>query len=253
MLGRLVNATLHPLGLEMRRLATTTKLWDHSFLDWIAKAREQHRDPNDVADETWGDVRPLIDKYYGPHLAPDKTVLELGPGSGRITRHLIDRCDKLIVVDFSDFVIGWITNYLTGKQKHNFTAIKVTDCHLTPIADASIDLVVSDGVFHHIDIEDFHRYVVAFMRVLVPDGALALNFVNIMAPEGYAFFRANAERSDNRDAFRWHHPETVSLLFRNVGFERVEVHNERVLAGDFVSYITCRKPGKNGATLMREG
>jgi hypothetical protein len=136
MLGRLVNAALRPLGFEMRRMATTAKSWDHSFQEWIAKAQEQHRDPNDVADETWGNVRPLIDQYYAPHLAPDKTVLELGPGSGRITRHLIDRCDKLIVVEYSDFVIEWTTDYLTAKQRRNFTAIKVSDCHLTPIADA---------------------------------------------------------------------------------------------------------------------
>ena len=238
MLGRLVNATLNPFGLEMRRIERA-RPWDSSFASWIAKAQEQGRDPNDIADETWGDVRHLIDKYYLPHLSPDKTVLELGPGSGRITRHLVNRCSELKVVDFSDFVIQWITDYLKSKQKHNFRAFKINDCLLTPIADASIDVIVSDGVFHHIDLEDFHRYLVSFNRVLVPGGALALNFVNLMAPEGYERFRVHAEGSNERDAFRWHHPEAVSLLFRNLGFERIEVHRERVLAGDFVTYVTC--------------
>jgi cyclopropane fatty-acyl-phospholipid synthase-like methyltransferase len=227
----------------MRRTAKRgEKPWDSSFSDWIAKAQAQGRDPNDVADETWGDVRHLIDKYYGPHLSPESTVLELGPGSGRITRHIIHRCKKLILVDYSDFVIKWVTDYFTTKQKRNFTGITVTDCRLRSIADASVHLIVSDGVFHHIDVEDFYRYAVAFKRVLVPGSAVAVNFVNITSIEGFAFFRNNADGSDKRDLFRWYHPETVSMLFRNLGFEQIELHNERVRAGDFVTYITCRKP-----------
>jgi cyclopropane fatty-acyl-phospholipid synthase-like methyltransferase len=242
MLGALVNASLNPLGLEVRRRPAKGTPWDRQFAEWIAAAQRQNRDPNDVADEKWGDVRHLIDKYYGPHLRPDATVLELGPGSGRITRHLIDRCGRLVLVDASDFVIKWITDYLVSKGKQHFVALKVSDCRLRPVADASVDFIVSDGVFHHLDIEDFHRYAIAFRRVLAPGGALAFNFVNLMAPEGYALFRAHAERSDKRDVFRWHHPEMVECVFRQAGFDAIELHHERVRAGDFVTYVSGRRP-----------
>jgi cyclopropane fatty-acyl-phospholipid synthase-like methyltransferase len=242
MLGNLANAILNPFGFEIRRQAPVEKPWDRHFSSWIADARAERRDPNDVADESWGDVRHLIEKHYGPHLSSEKTVLELGPGSGRITRHIIDRCHRLVLVDFSDFVAQWMREYLTSLQKTNFTVVKVNDCHLRPIGDASIDAIIADGIFHHIDVEDFHRYAAAFRRVLVPGGVLTLNFVNIMAQEGYEFFRSNAERSDDRDIFRWHHPDTVAALFRNLGFEQISITHERVRAGDFVSFLSCIKP-----------
>jgi SAM-dependent methyltransferase len=235
-----------PALRSLRRLGKQTvsprRRWDDQFLEWIAEAEQQDRDPNDIADARWGDVRHLIERYYLPYLRPEAVVLELGPGTGRVTRHIVDRCGRLILVDFSEVVVNWIGCYLTSKGKRNFTAIHIRDCRLDPIPDESIHLAIADGVFHHIDLEDIHRYLAAFKRVLVPGAPLVINFVNLTAPEGYAKFRLHADRTDTRDVFRWHHPEVMELLFERLGFERIEFHHERVLAGDFVCYVTARKP-----------
>jgi SAM-dependent methyltransferase len=105
-------------------------------------------------------------------------------------------------------------------------------------------MVYADGVFHHIDTEDFHRFLSAFLRVLKPGGHVAVNFVSLLAPEGYARFRAHADSCDQRDVFRWHHPEVVRLLCEKLGFIEIELTRERVKAGDFVWYLTCRKPSQ---------
>lgn len=238
-----VSRALDIFGFEVRRRRPAgPRPWDKQFMTWVEEARHQDRDVNDVADERWGDVRHLIGKYYLPHIRENATVLELGPGTGRITRHIIDRCGQVILVDFSQVVIDWIGGYLRAKGHSNFATHRVDDCHLRTIADASVDVAISDGVFHHIDLEDVHRYLSAFKRVLVPGGIVVVNFVNIMAAEGYRKFRIHADARDDRDVFRWHHPAAVAQLCGGLGFVQVELGQERVLAGDFVCYSTCRKP-----------
>ena len=243
MISRLVNSVLAPLGVQVKRCgsAASKRPWDGEFLRWIADAERQNRDVNDVADERWGDVRHLIAKYYLPHIKPDTTVLELGPGTGRITRHTVGKCGKLIIVDFSETVIGWITRYLINLGRRNFTTFLVADCRLQPIPDSTVDLAMADGVVHHLDPEDLHRYLTAFHRVLVPGGLAVFNFVNLMAPEGYAKFRSFADSSNMRDGFRWYHPEIVRFLCERAGFANVNIQEERVLTGDFVCYVTCRR------------
>ena len=221
---------------------TFRRPWDDEFRAWIAQAEAEGRDPNDVADARWGAITHLIDKHYLPHMTTESVVLELGPGTGRVTRHILDRCGRLIVADYSAVVIEWMKRYLEARGKREFEALVIDDARLAPIPDASVDLVIADGVFHHVSTEDFHRFLSSFRRVLTPRGRVVVNFVSLLDPDGYARFRAHADSTDDPDIFRWHHPEVVALLCQNLGFQDIELTQERVKAGNFVWYLSCRNP-----------
>ena len=75
-------------------------------------------DPNDVGDQDWGG--PALDACTArlfPHLTRESVVLELGPGSGRYTRHVLPRCREMVLVDYSKLVCEWLSEYLKGKGR----------------------------------------------------------------------------------------------------------------------------------------
>jgi len=119
------------------------KPWDAVFDSWIAEAHARGEDPNDAGDREWGNPVPYLERHYYPHLAPDKVVLELGPGSGRYTRHLISRVKKLILVDDSARVVEWLREYLRGKGDHE--VFLAENCSLGFVADSSVDAVFASG------------------------------------------------------------------------------------------------------------
>ena len=227
---------------NVRNYVADLRYFDDGFLAWIAQAAAEGRDPNDIADARWGDVRHLVDKHYLPRIGPDAVVLELGPGTGRVTRHIFDRCGRLVLADHSAVVVDWMTRYLTAKGKRDFQALLIDDCRLAAVEDLSVDTTIADGVFHHLNTEDIHRFLAAFRRVLRPGGYVVVNFVSLLDPDGYVRFRANADASDDPDLFRWQHPETIRLLAQNLSFEDIELTQESVKAGAFVCYLSCRKP-----------
>src|ERR1044071_4108815 len=92
------NDLLGRFGVQIVR-RPRRRPWDDVFDEWIRSARDEGVDPNDVGDQAWGDPRDYVERVYLPHIDPDSVVLELGPGTGRITRHLIDRCRAMILVD----------------------------------------------------------------------------------------------------------------------------------------------------------
>ena len=91
--------------------------WDADFKKWIAEARESGQDPNDIGDEAWQSdpLKLALERHYLPHINANSVVLELGPGSGRATRHVISRCREMILVDYSHFVCEWLESYLAAK------------------------------------------------------------------------------------------------------------------------------------------
>ena len=108
----LLNRILRPFG---SRVSGPEKPWDAVFDSWIAQAQALGEDPNDAGDREWGNPVPYLERHYYPHLSPDKVVLELGPGSGRYTRHLLGRASKLILVDESGEVVGLAAPVPSGQ------------------------------------------------------------------------------------------------------------------------------------------
>jgi ubiquinone/menaquinone biosynthesis C-methylase UbiE len=99
-------------------------------------------------------------------IPPDaKTVLDLGAGTGKLTRALAARGLDVIAVDPSPKMLAQLSNSLPGAVVHEGTAEDI------PIADASVDAVFAAQAWHWVD-QDVALPSVA--RVLKPGGTLGL-------------------------------------------------------------------------------
>jgi SAM-dependent methyltransferase len=214
-----VNRILRPLDLQLSTVEPT--VWDRQFVGWIRDAKAAGRDPNDVGDERWRE--DLLDtglrEHYLPAVGPESVVLELGPGSGRLSRHLIGRCRELILVDASQMVCDWLSRYLEGKGR--FRVYRIDGPRLAMVQDKEIDAVFAHGVVEHLDLDELYWFLAEFGRVLRPGGKVGFNFDNVLTDRGVEVMLQDGPK--DRALFRVHHPESIRRVAEVAGFEGIEI------------------------------
>jgi SAM-dependent methyltransferase len=241
LLKRGLNRVLRPFDLQIVKAQQTSNLkpWDESFLKWISEARASGQDPNDVGDIKW-DGNPLIgaEKYLFPYMSKDSVVLELGPGTGRMTRHVIGRCKRMILVDYSAMVCEWLQEYLRGRG--DFSIHKIDAPDMRDIGDSVVDLGFAFGVLEHVDLDDTYEFLREFHRVLRPGGAFWFNFDTLATQGGLEWFRNERSRlrPGVRSIFRFYHPEDMQRLAAEAGFSVLKLHTGQ----DRLISIHLRKP-----------
>jgi SAM-dependent methyltransferase len=237
-IARAANTVLHPLGTELVNYSTI-KPWDEFFKEWIAEAEKSGGDPNDFGDVAWLDsLQDALERYYLPHIHSDSVVLELGPGSGRLTRHIIGRCRKMILVDYSHIVCDWLERYLKGKG--DYLVVHIDKPVLFATDNNSVDTVIANGVFEHIDLDDFFCFLEEFHRVLKLGGVVSLNFDNLMSEGGLAWYHKYRGEPGSRCLFRFYHPDGIRFLAEQVGFQIAELHTD---SGRIAQLILRKPPG----------
>lgn len=106
--------------------------------------------------------QPLLDRAQEVlELRPDVRVLELGAGSGRLTRELVTRFESVFAVEPDDDMRSFLDvgTVLAGSAEE------------IPLAEASVDVVFVGEAFHWFDPA---RAISEIARVLRPRGALAI-------------------------------------------------------------------------------
>jgi SAM-dependent methyltransferase len=232
-LARTANALLRPFSIQLvrrRNAANDQKPWDRKFAAWIAQARKRGVDPNDLGDAAWADDRlaESLSLYYLPRISATSVVLELGPGTGRLTRHLIGRCSELVLADYSRFVCDWLQHYLRSKGR--FRIIRLSGPELTDIAAETVDVVLAHGVFEHIDLDDMASLLDEFYRVLRPGGTVVFNFDNFASRGGREWFERWRPAPGERGIFRFYHPDVVRAAAVASGFavEQIAADDSRL-------------------------
>lgn len=190
--------------------------WDPTFERWIELGRAEGVDPNDIGDREWNDPATHIESFYRPHVRPNSVVLELGPGTGRITRHLIGHCEMMILADFSKMACRWLDKYLTGKGR--FRTVWLEKPAMPQIAAASVDFAFAFGVFEHIGVDSMRWYLEELHRVVKPGGRVIFNFDNLMTEEGLAWHTRWRGQPGDTHVFSFYHPDAVAWLAKNAGF-----------------------------------
>lgn len=132
------------------------RLWQ--FYDWPRRGEEWTISPESKT--------RLIDELLLQNIPHGTTVLEIGPGAGRWTEHLIERASRLILVDVTPECIRLCREKFGDRAEYH-----VNDgSDLSFVRDASIDRLWSFDVFVHIAADDIGKYVSQFPRILAPGG-----------------------------------------------------------------------------------
>lgn len=240
---KLTNALLRRVGVQLVRAEGAQKPWDEAFADWIAKAKASGVDPNEVGDREWhGRAVEGASRHLFPRITPQSVVLELGPGTGRYTRHVLPRCREMILVDYSALVCDWLREYLRGKGQ--FRVHHIAKPTLADVADGTVDLVFANGVFEHIDPDETDVFLQEFHRVLKPGGGVWFNFNTFMSPGGLRWFQQEAVEPGDRRLFRFYHPELLKRMAEMRGFSRVNVTTDE----GRLAYLEAFKLGGPGPT-----
>jgi SAM-dependent methyltransferase len=111
----------------------------------------------------------------GLSLTPQDTLLEIGSGVGRMTRHFADLAGRVIAADVSGEMLDRARSNLASLE--NVEYLEVTGDGDLPVADARVDAVFSYITMQHVPTASAQeRYLVEALRVLRPGGWAYLQF-----------------------------------------------------------------------------
>jgi SAM-dependent methyltransferase len=229
-----INRFLKRFGVRIE--ADPERQWERDFERWRRAASASGVDINDVGDREWG--TDLLDRglreIYLPAVSIDDTVLELGPGSGRLSRHLIGRCHLLLAADASKRTCTYLQRYLEGRG--SFRIHHVPDGQLRGVADQSVDAVVSHGVFEHLDLDEIYWILVDIARVVRPGAPVCFSYNTTLSEEAEALLRTHSGPG-RRCIFRLHDPRAIESVSRMAGFSEVD----SVSTGTRIAFARLRR------------
>lgn len=204
-----------PWTISARRfsMAENRALWnDH---DWSSLGEEWTKSAE------W--KRAILEGFLEPNVPAGGAVVEIGPGGGRWTDVLRQRCAQVTVVDVSDRALQLCRDRFADSPNIEYL---LADGGALAIPDASADAVWSYDVFVHINPVDAQRYFREFARILKPGARAVIHHPG--AP--LAGDRAGAWRSDLTEPM-------VRAFCREHGLTILSQTREHVNEGDVLSVI----------------
>jgi len=145
--------------------------------------------------DDWGPeeyVQHVIEDYAAPYLKPASRVLEIGPGGGRYTHHLLSRCASLTGIDVSSKMVRRLLRRFQGTPNAQF--IPGSGHDLRGVSDRSIDFACAFNVFVQLEVEDVYGYFCELKRVLTEGGHATIHYADFSNPEGWKYFVENRTR-----------------------------------------------------------
>ena len=151
----------------------------------------------------------------------DPAVLELGCGTGMLTRLVLERLPGLRVVgsDLSSNAVQIAAGRCAGYRHARFC---VADATVMACGPAVFDAVIGNAVLHHLPVNPALREI---NRMLKPGGVLLLFEPNMLNPQvaiekNIRFVGRWLQNTEDETAFfRW----PLATMLRQAGFHRVSV------------------------------
>lgn len=149
-----------------RRTWDQEHTWSEFGDEWNGMAAHCHQPY-----EAW--KQALLDTFLAPYVTSATSALEVAPGYGRWTQHLVGRAGAVTMVDLSPSCIEVCRQRFGNGPGLSYVANDGTS--LPTVEDSSVDFVWSFDSFVHMDLPIIRAYVEEFTRVLRPGGHLVLH------------------------------------------------------------------------------
>jgi SAM-dependent methyltransferase len=233
MLTRVLNRLLRPAGLRVTPAAPSSDA--EGFDDYVRRATDASLDVNDwlEREQGWTPSLPVLERVLFPHIGPQSIVCEVGPATGRQSRHIAPRVSRLYLADTSVWSVGFLKDYF--RDSPHVTAHLSDGLTLPFLADASLDCVFSGGTFIALKLGQIRLYCAEFARVLKPGGVAVFNYLDPESEGGWEFLETRPVSLAS--CFTYHTPETIDRALRGVGLAAA-AHAD---AGSS-KYVLARRP-----------
>ena len=214
------GVALRPFGFEVRDRVLSER--PEGFPGYLEAARRLGMDVNDYEEAVlgWYPARSLLESTTFPHLRPDSIVCEVGPGTGRFSRLILERipAGELHLVDHSPWIVRFLEAYFRGEPR---ARVYLGDGQSLPLpTSAWIDLVFVAGTVVALKLGTIHLYASEFARVLKPGGIAIFDYIDPTTAEGWAHLHADGHRL--ADVYTYHAPQVIDRVFAETGFEAFE-------------------------------
>jgi SAM-dependent methyltransferase len=152
-----------------------------------------------------------------------RRALDVGGGYGRLSRHLVNYADEVILAEPSEKQLGLARAFLRDAPAVRCHPAQACDLGLP---DESVDVAMLVRVLHHIP--DPAREIAEIARVLRRGGTLLLEFANLSHGLNRLRYAARGRRvpltpvpvasAAGRIPFVNHHPKALLALLEGAGF-----------------------------------
>lgn len=157
------------------------------------------------------------------HLAPEARVIEIGCGTGRLTRHVLDTGINVTGLDISSGMLRVARQRLRGNK----VSLLSGSLDSLPFAADEFDAAYAILVLNLIP--DLNGSLVELARVIKPGGHLLFNLPNLssmyFAGGLYVNLRGKTV-TRNQAGYRyshWYHPGKVANMLDDAGFELLSI------------------------------
>jgi ubiquinone/menaquinone biosynthesis C-methylase UbiE len=225
---------LRPFGFEVRDRVLSEK--PEGFPGYLEAANQQGMDVNDYEEARlgWYPAFELLEATTFPHLVSTSIVCEVGPGTGRFSRHILPRIPngQLHLVDHSPWMVRFLSHYF--RDCPNVRVHQGDGCSL-PLASGSwMDVVFVAGTIIALKLGTIRAYALEFARVLKPGGLVIFDYLDPTTTDGWSHLHSEGRRLP--DVYTYHAPEVIDRVLSEAGFAAFE---RQQLSKS--TYLTARK------------
>lgn len=215
-LARRFGYALHPYRVDDK---------SEGFVGYVAQAQQAGVDVNDWEEQTlgWVPCLPALERVVFPCLQSDWRVVEIGPGTGRFSRHIAARLPRgeLTLVDHSPWMVDFLREYF--RNTPNVRVVQ-NDGFVLPFEQGGwADLVFSAGTLIALKLGAIELYAREFQRVLKAGGRVIFDYIDPDTPEGWRHLTSQSPFL--RSVYTYHAASAVEKVFTSAGFrigERVQ-------------------------------
>ena len=206
-----VSRALRPLGYELRDRVLSER--PEGFAGYLSAARARGMDVNDYEEQClgWRLPRPTLDAVLYPYLQPDSKVCEIGPGTGRWSRHILEQVPRgeLHLVDPSPWMVRFLTGYFAARPS---VRAHLNDGQSLPFAQAQwLDVIFSANTLVELKLGMIARYASDMARCLKPGGYVVVDYIDPTTAEGWAHL--TTQPAEMASVYTFHAPEVIDRVF----------------------------------------